>query len=126
MKMMQQGASASHSPVCKVANFQARTMDKIELRNQFTNVPEVVKEWEQRLTTISKAYLWPFVRNVELNNVSPTSNTFATTVTMKFQKRVPAFDLTVERPNEKLFVKGIGIPYPFNLVVPLKAGTMHN
>ena len=78
------------------------------------------------MTTISKAYLSPFVSKAELDKLIPTSTTFATTMTMKIQKRVSAFDLTLERPNEKLFFKGIRIPYPFNLVVPLKAGPMHN
>jgi len=134
-EIMQRGvALASGSPAaaaCKTANYQARTVDTIELTNQFSRVPEAVIEWEQRLTTIAKAYLWPFVRNVERNArpVRGPNNSFTTRATIVFQKRVPAFDLIVMRPQqavqEKMVFREIRIPYPFSLVAPLRAMNMN-
>jgi len=122
MKMMQRGALAGDSHACKTANVQARTVDTIELTNHFTRVPEVVNRWEQRLTTIAKAYLWPFARGVQRNNNVVPTNSFTTTLKIGFQQRGPAFDLMVNRPEENLVFKGVRVPYPFNLVAPLKAG----
>merc|ERR1712082_249273 len=119
---MQRGALAVDSHACKTANSQARTLDTIELTNQFTRVPEVVNRWEQRLTTVAKAYLWPFVREVQRNSNVVPAHTFTTTLKIGFQKRGPAFDLMVKRPEENLVFKGVRVPYPFSLVAPPKAG----
>ena len=34
----------------------------------------------------------------------------------------PSFDLTVTRPQEKMSYANIRLPYPLNVVLPLKAG----
>ena len=125
-KMTQQGAlAAESSTACKTANTQARTLDRIQLTNQFTSVPEVVKTWEQRLATIAKAYLWPYIRNIQASNNAVSANTFTTSMKLEFGHACcagRAFDLTVKRPQETLSFNNVRIPYPLSLFAHMKAG----
>jgi hypothetical protein len=122
-EMVQRGELASKSsPACKTASLQARTLDTIELTNQFTRVPEVVKQLEQGLTTFAKSYLWPFTGKVQLNNNAVSGNTFTTSLKIEFLKWARAFDLTIKRPNEDLVFRTVRIPYPLSLFAPMKAG----
>ena len=41
---------------------------------------------------------------------------------IQFQKDTPSFDLVLERPMEKLEFSQIRLPYPLNLILPLKSG----
>merc|ERR1719309_707498 len=123
-KMIQRGAlEARSSPVCKKANYQARILDTIELRNQFTRVPEVVKAWEKSLAILTKAYLWQFTKDVPTKSNGVSANTFTTTLKIQFQTPANAFHLIVKRPQEELVFENVRIPYPLSLFAPLKAGS---
>merc|ERR1719420_864753 len=123
-KEVQQGSlAAKSSPACKATNYQARILDTLELRNQFTRVPEVVKVWEKSLTILTKAYLLPFTKDVQTKTPGVSANTFTTTLKVEFQKPANAFDLIVIRPQEELVFENVRIPYPLSLFAPLKAGS---
>jgi hypothetical protein len=113
---------AESSNACKTAALQAATLDTIQIRNQFTSVPAFVKKAEQNLTFLIKAYLWPFMRDVQGKSVMVAENTFTTSMRIEFQKWARAFNLLIKRPNESVTFKTIHIPYPLNLFVPIKAG----
>merc|ERR1711962_1635250 len=108
---------------CKLANLQARTLDKIEITNTFTKVPQFVKTLEQKLTTIAKIYLWPFTTKVQGKTAPVSSDSFTTHLNMQFQKWARGVDMTISRPQEELVFSNVRIPYPLSLFVPLKAGS---
>lgn len=116
---------AKYHHACKAAIQQATTLDIIELKNQFVKVPEIVKQAEQTLATIAKAYLWPFARTMQAKPFNAAENTFSTTMKIAFKKAPlthKAFDLFVERPQERLVFINVRIPSPLNFIAPLKAG----
>jgi hypothetical protein len=116
---------AKYHHACKAAIQQATTLDIIELKNQFVKVPEIVKQAEQTLATIAKAYLWPFARTMLAKPFNAAENTFSTTMKIAFKKAPlthKAFDLFVERPQERLVFINVRIPSPLNFIAPLKAG----
>lgn len=116
---------AKYHHACKAAIQQATTLDIIELKNQFVKVPEIVKQAEQTLATVAKAYLWPFARTMLAKPFNAAENTFSTTMKIAFKKQPlthKAFDLFIERPQERLVFINIRIPSPLNFIAPLKAG----
>jgi hypothetical protein len=122
-EMVQRGELASKSShACKTENLQARTLDTIELTNQFNRVPEFVKRWEQRLVTFAKSYFWPFTSSIQISNNPVSGNTFTTTLRIEFLQWARAFDLSIKRPKENFAFSTVRIPYPLTLFAPLKAG----
>ena len=79
--------------------------------------------FEQKLTTITKVFLWPFTTKVKAKTSPVNSETFTTHLKMQFQKWSPAVNMTISRPQEELFFSNVRIPYPLSLLVPLKAGS---
>jgi len=122
-EVQQRSLAAKSSPACKAINYQARILDTIELRNQFTHVPEVVKEWEKSLVVLTKAYLWQFTKDVQTKINGVSANTFTTALKIQFQTPANAFHLIVKRPQEELVFENVRIPYPLSLFAPLKAGS---
>jgi len=123
-EMVQQGNVMAESSVdCKVANYQARILDTVELTNQFKHVPKVISQIENGLAIFTKTYLLPFIKNVEQNNGRNSSKTtFSTSMDIKFAKNVPSFDLTIKRPKEVVSFKAVRVPHPFQSIAPLVVG----
>merc|ERR1719334_432421 len=107
---------------CQLANLQVRTLDTVEITNTFTKVPQFVMKLENGLAALAKVYLWPFTSNIQKRNEVVSANSFSTHLKMKFQKRLPAIDVTIIRPKEELVLANVRIPYPLSLFAPLKAG----
>jgi len=123
-EMIQQGKVMAESSVdCIVSSYQARTLDTVELTNQFKHVPNVISQIENGLTIFTKTYLLPFMKNVEQKDGRNSSKTtFSTSMDIKFAKNVPSFDLTIKRPKEEVSFKAVRVPHPFQSVAPLVAG----
>merc|ERR1712179_503610 len=123
-EMVQGGkVAAKANKYCKMANYQARTIDTVEVTNRFTKVPKFVKTWEQRLTTFAKIYLWPFTTRVQGRSDVITADVFNTHLKLQFQKWARGVDITINRPHEEFVFKNVRIPYPLSLFAPLKAGS---
>merc|ERR1712198_709734 len=107
---------------CQLASLQARTLDMVEITNTFTKVPQFVMTLEKGLAALAKVYLWPFASNIRKRNEVFSANSFSTHLKMKFQKRLPAVDVTIIRPKEELVFADVRIPYPLSLFAPLRVG----
>merc|ERR1711971_475636 len=72
-----------------------------------------------------KTLMWPFLK-VDLNSLHETSSTVKSIKSapvyarLHFHKETPTFDLTIERPMEKLQFGQIRLPYGLHMVLPLK------
>merc|ERR1739845_223136 len=75
-EQMEYSKKSMEAKKCKAAIQQATTLDIIELKNQFVKVPEIVKQAEQTLATVAKAYLWPFARTMLAKPFNAAENTF--------------------------------------------------
>ena len=122
---IQQGKPMAKSSMdCRVADYQSRTLDTAEITNQFTNVPQFITNLESGLAILTKTYLWPFLKNVDRKDAQySTKTTFSTSMIIQFSKIVPSFDLTIKRRKEDMAFKAIRVPYPFQFVAPLVAGS---
>jgi uncharacterized protein YkuJ len=53
-------------------------------------------------------------------------SSFPVMVRVLFHRETPSFDLIINKPEESIVFSRIRIPYPLNLVFPMKAGTCPN
>jgi len=113
------------SEPCEAMRQQARALDEVEVSVTYNNVPALVKTLEARTVTVIKTLMWPFIK---MDYVTPAiamqeaSPMMRTSLLLQFNRQTPSFDLTVVRPNEKIQFRQIRLPYPLELVLPLKAG----
>jgi len=66
-----------------------------------------------------KVGLWPFLKSDKASSVYERSD--STVCRIQFHRETPTFDLTIERPEEKVSFVSIRMPYPLNYIFPLKA-----
>jgi len=118
---------AKLSEPCRAMRQQALALDEIEVTLKYKNVPSWIELVESKAVDIFKSLMWPFLR-VDLDHIHQTSSTIKsinsapTFARIQFQKDTPSFDLVLERPMEKLEFGQIRLPYPLNLILPLKSG----
>jgi len=119
-----QGSDAKLSDACEKALIQAQTVDEVDFDVEYVNVPEKVRMVESRFIEILKIYLWPHLETVkksERNEVQERSDNFNTLCQIRFSRDTPSFDLIINKPDQSITFSKIRIPYPLNLVFPMKA-----
>lgn len=118
---------AKLSRACEKFRLQANSLDEIEFETTFHNVSEKQKNNEDRLVEVIKMLLWPNFRpslsNTKYREHQPLAgSTFSTKTLIRFHQKTPSFDLDILRVDGNLHFANVHIPYPFNLVFPLKGG----
>ena len=104
---------------------QALALDEIQVTLKYNNVPSWVRIVEAKSVDMFKTLMWPFLK-VDLNTLLETSSTVKSInsapvyARLHFHKETPTFDLTIERPMEKLQFGQIRLPYGLHMVLPLK------
>ena len=122
---------AKLSEPCKAMREQALALDEIQVTLKYNNVPSLIEIVEAKSVDVFKTLMWPFLK-VDLDRIYKTSSTVKsinsapTYARIQFHKETPSFDLIIERPMEKLKFAEIRLPYPLNLVFPLKSGIVNS
>ena len=122
---------AKLSEPCKAMREQALALDEIQVTLKYNNVPSLIEVVEAKSVDVFKTLMWPFLK-VDLDHIYKTSSTIKsinsapTYARIQFHKETPSFDLIIERPMEKLKFAEIRLPYPLNLVFPLKSGIVNS
>jgi len=122
---------AKLSEPCEAMRQQALALDEIQVTIKYNNVPSWIKLVEAKSVDVFKTLMWPFLR-VDLDRIHQTSSTVKsinsspTYARLHFHKDTPSFDLVIERPMEKLKFVQIRLPYPLNLILPLKSGIVNS
>ena len=122
---------AKLSEACQRTRLQAETVDEVEFKMEYTNVPKEVTRVEKRLIEYMKICLWPYIKAVKSNRHHQNMrdedrNSFPVMVRLLFHRETPSFDMIINKPEESIVFSKIRIPYPMNLVFPMKAGTCPN
>lgn len=112
--------NAKFSNACERARQQAQTVDEVDFKIDYNNVPEQVRRFESRLVQWVKVALWPFLKSDKVSSVHDRSE--STVCRIQFHRETPSFDLVIERPEEKVSFVRVRLPYPINTIFPLKAG----
>ena len=95
---------------------QALALDEIQVTLKYRDVPSWIEVVEAKSVDMFKTLLWPFLK-VDLNSLQETSSTVKSIKSapvyarLHFHKETPTFDLTIERPMEKLQFGQIRLPY---------------
>jgi len=118
---------AKLSEACEQTRLQAQTVDEVEFKTTYNNVPEAVYKYEARFTEYLKMFLWPYIKAAKSSSsleqkLQSNSGNYATLARVLFHRETPSFDLILNRQSETISFSKIRIPYPLNLVFPLKAG----
>ena len=110
---------ARFSESCERTRRQAQAVDEVEFKIDYNNIPEMVKRVESRLTQFLKVVLWPYLKSDKKSSLHErTESSFCR---LQFHRESPTFDMTIERPEEKISFQRIRIPYPLDRIFPLKA-----
>jgi len=75
------------------------------------------------LTEMLRVHLWPYYTPSlsAIDNVDIESGDYKTTTELNFKQGLPAFDLEIVRPSEKVFFQNVRIINPYSLFFPLTA-----
>ena len=90
---------------------------------RYHNVPHV-EIYESKVVSYLKVAMWPFLR-MDMSTEEPRISSVSVipvSAKIRFNRRTPSFDLTINRPQEKIEFRQIRLPYGLNHIVPLKAG----
>ena len=90
---------------------------------RYHNVPHV-EIYESKIVSYLKVAMWPFLR-MDMSTEEPRISSVSVipvSAKIRFNRRTPSFDLTINRPQEKIEFRQIRLPYGLNHIVPLKAG----
>jgi len=117
---------AKMSEACEKTRLQAQTVDEVEFKMVYNNVPEAVSVAERRMVEYLKICLWPYIKAVKTSGSSieesGRSANLPVMVRVLFHRETPSFDLIINKPDESIAFSSIRIPYPLTLVFPMKAG----
>ena len=128
-QLEEQVPGARLSQACERTRLQAQTVDEVEFRMEYNNVPKEVTAVESKLVEYLKIYLWPYIKAAKSskqnqNQMQQEDNRSSYPVICRvlFHRETPSFDLIINRPDQSIAFSMIRIPYPLNLVFPMKAG----
>lgn len=114
------GSAAEFSEQAEQVRLQASTVDEIDYRVEYQNVPRIVMQWNSRAIEMLKGYWWAY-----LKTSTPSSSHFhgesqsdTENVRIKIHPRSKVFDFTINRRSETIKFQGIRIPYPFTYFFP--------
>lgn len=112
------------SEACESMRQQARALDEVQITIKYNNVPRWIEIAESKSVEIFKTLMWPFLKvdYERMQNRQESIRSMPVYARIQFHKETPSFDLTIERPQEKMLFEQIRMPYPLNLVLPLKGG----
>jgi hypothetical protein len=119
---------AKLSDACERTRLQAQTVDEVEFKMEYSNVPKEVTLAEKKVIEYLKIFLWPHIKAVkssksnQQNMLQQENNSFPVMCRVLFHRETPSFDLIINKPEESIAFSQIRIPYPLNLVFPMKAG----
>ena len=127
---------AKLSDACQRTRLQAETVDEIEYKIEYSNVPVEVLVIEKKAVEYLKIFLWPYIKAVKSSGSSDSrlnqnmlqeeKASFPVMVRILFHRETPSFDLIINKPEESIVFSKIRIPYPLSLVFPMKAATCPN
>lgn len=125
--LQQQVPGAKLSQACEKVRLQANSLDEIEFTTTYSNVSDKLKRYEARSIDMIRMYLWPYLRPSESRteyrqDQQVDESSYSTKTIIGFHQETPSFDLAIVREGENLRFVNVRIPYPFNLVFPLKGG----
>jgi hypothetical protein len=125
-KMMEKRVAGSKlSDVCERVRLDVQTLDEVDFKLNYVNVPKEVTVAEARFIEYLKIYLWPYIKTASKNSQRSQvedNNNFSSTVRVVFNGETPSFDLDIIKPDQTVLFSQIRIPYPLDLVFPMKAG----
>jgi hypothetical protein len=129
-KALKMSLSTLHNSAAVVATcckqvllLSLRTIDEVEFKVEYNNVAEQVRKVENKITQLLKMTLWPYIKHERKSSSNEESdNEHNVLARIRFHRENPSFDLTINGREEKVSFSQIRIPYPLNLVFPLKAG----
>jgi hypothetical protein len=99
--------NSKFSEACERTRRQAKTLDLVEFKVEYNNVPEQVKKVESKLTQLVKFALWPFLKSEQKTRAHEQSD--STLCRLQFHRHTPSFDLTISRPDEEIFFSKVQI-----------------
>lgn len=111
---------AELSTVCDITRLQAKTVDEVEFRVSYQNMPREFHVYEVRATEMLKTIFWPYMKRDSFRQ--PTHETREVLTHLYFHSTTPSVDVTIQRNQEKIAFEQVRIPYPLNLFFPMKAG----
>jgi len=125
--LQQQAPGAKLSEACEKVRLQANALDEIEFKTDYNNVSDKQKRYEAMWIDVVKMVLWPYFKPSESRsdyrqNLQSAGSSYSTKTIIGFHQDTPSFDLTIVREGESLRFLNVRIPYPYNLVFPLKGG----
>jgi hypothetical protein len=125
--MESRAPGAKLSDECERTRLQAQTVDEIDFKIDYTNVPSEVTVAEKKFLDYLKVFLWPYIRDVQSSKssrmmIKEESSSFPVKCRVLFHRETPSFDVIIIKPDEQIAFSHIRIPYPLNLVFPMKAG----
>jgi len=109
------------SEPCQKVREQARTLDEVDFEIKYHNVPHV-QHYEGKVVSYLKLAIWPFMKYDSAERMESSVSESPVTAKIQFNRYTPTFDLTINRPNERLQFRQIRLPYGLSEVFPLKAG----
>jgi len=120
-------AGAKLSDSCERTRLQAQTVDEVEFKMEYNNVPKEVTIYESKVIDLLKMYLWPHIKAVKSskqteNMLQEENSSYPVMCRVLFHRETPTFDLIINKPEKSVAFSQIRIPYPLNLVFPMKAG----
>ena len=109
------------SEPCQKMREQARTIDEVDFEIKYHNVPHV-QHYEGMAVSYLKLAIWPFMKYDSAERMESSVSESPVTAKIQFNRYTPTFDLTINRPNERIQFRQIRLPYGLNEIFPLKAG----
>lgn len=120
----QQAPGAQLSNSCERARLQASSLDKIEFKTIYNNIPESFRQYESNVVDAVQMYLFPYLRSYVSKQTDSESGQAVTSskTIIGFHQDTPSFDLTILREGKLIQFQNVRIVHPFDLVFPLKGG----
>jgi hypothetical protein len=115
---------AKLSDACERTRLQAQTVDEVEFKVVYNNMPSSFTKYETTVLEYLRMYLWPYLKDVKMSPSVDESvkNNYAAMARILFHRETPSFDLILNRPSQSIAFSRIRIPYPLNIFFPMKAG----
>ena len=117
---------AKMSEHCEAMRQQALALDEIDINVNYVNVPTIMKTVEDKAIIVIKTLMWPFLKidpehiMYSTWSIPPTVRPGPLSARLQFHRETPSFDLIITRPQEKIQFGQIRLPYPLEMVLPLK------
>ncbi len=108
------------SQVADKVRVQATTLDEVDFRVEYINVPHSIMVGSKYVIEMVKSIWWPFMitENTSLTG-SPVRSSMTSTWKFWFNPSTRTFDLTISRPDGKVVFNNVRIPTYFGYFFPM-------